>query len=654
MPKRSKRNNKRRGSSSERKEDGSAKGSDNVASDVGSQDDSGSHTVENPEVTTGISELPGVQSESQVEEVAVWGEESALPPKEETFGKSAEAEETSAGLSARPESPAKDDQILDAAAASPFLTPSGLNGNKATGQDVELTFSPGSDTEGKVVATAEETAPVETSTDSPALMVSDSPGMNQTAIRVSPPLAEEDMLRQSVDLASMVPVPQTPATAQPLVVSEGAIATDGSITVSVQPLEIVTAPSPAKTDDRSGSIPLSTKSQVAAAYPQSPAQIVIPTPSAANPPAPSVAVLENANSTLAFTPKTPSLAIPPVPVASSEPLTPAIPVAVPITPQQVVLPVENPAHERSTSRDRISAFISVTDSTNNNGSGMGSPLQAAGMSPPRGAALDSMALSEDPVLSKSIPSASKATLNKEPEPMAITASSAGPEGPFMPIDFEAAVVRLTGRTGKSVREGAVRGKPAGFLSKCATCFGLKKVSEDSLSADLLEDKDMQETLFSTPFDSQFEVHRRLLQTLAGGSVGLIGDEWKVFGFRSIDPAEELNEKGNGVFHALCMLYAHNELGVQAKRAFGTSSIALSSAVVALAKAGDLNRLYNKERQVLSVTCHVYCALLKKFLEVGNVQSVVVQAQSPSGLADIISLLPFPEYVSTSQAVATKI
>jgi hypothetical protein len=651
MPKRSKRTHKRRGSSAERNTNGEVGVAEKVGSDAGSQDEGGSMTNESlgetsptgediPNAETVDDKISESQSQIQVEQT--------LPEP--------------AVVQVVPGSPSKDDQVLDAAAASPFLTPSGVSAPKAV-PDVELTFSPGSETGtvGKVMA--------------------DSPGVNKTAIRESPAVApEDDLLRQSVDLAAMGTTATPKATAV-------AVAEDGTITVSVEPLEIVTGQSP-KTD-RSGSVPLSTISPVVA-YPQSPAlgvvatplsaSAVIPTPlsasivapaktpiagspiasptlppavdsrtptavvaptavspksppaveestaeapaevptEAVSPPVPAVAVLENSEATLAVTPMTPSLAVPPIPIA---------------------MPSEgNPAQERSISRDRISAFISTT-------------------SPPRGTAMDSMALAQDPEMQRSIQSSSG--LPNEPVPVAITQSSAGPDIPFSPIDFETAFVRLTGRTGKSIRNSSAKDSSTqtSFFGKCMTCFG-KGPSGNTLAKDLLEDKNAQTTLFSTPFDSQFEIHRRMLQTVyvvlsASGAnrEALVGEHWKNIGFKTTDPSTELNEKGNGVFHVLCMLYLVQEIGdlVRGTSKFAEYSLGLSSAAVALAKGGNLNSLYNRHRQVTPVTCHVQCAMFKRFLEVGDVFAVVTQAQTSTGLNEIVELIPYPELVAVTSA-----
>ena len=616
--------------------------SENVGSDAGSQDDSGSLANESIGDTspTGDDFLVSGTGEDKVSEVPV-------PVTTE------QVVEEPVIVPVVPGSPSKDDQVLDAAAASPFLSPSGLTATKGVA-DVELTFSPGSET-GTVTK-----APVDQ-------VMGDSPGVNQTAIRVSPPIPEEDLLRQSVDLATMPALSTTTPKA-----TASAVAEDGSITVSVEPLEIVTGQTP-KTD-RSGSVPLSTTSPVVA-YPQSPAvgvgatplsaSAVLPTPlsssltpkvggipskpaspagkpsspakvddpkspasllSPAVPPAPLVAVLENAEATLTVTPMTPSLSIPPIPIASES---------------------DNPAHERSISRDRISAFISTTS-----------------VSPPRGTAMDSMALSEDPAMQRSIQTSAGA----EPVIVAITESSAGPEMPFSPIDFETAIVRLTGRTGKSVRESPAspRSSSGGFFgSICIKCFGGKSTgsSSENLSKELLDDKNAQTTLLSTPFDSQFEIHRRMLQTvyivLTGESSreALIGEHWKKIGFQSVDPATELNEKGNGVFHVLCMLYLLQEIGNEVRAGadqsgFAQFSIGLSSGVVALAKGGNLNYLYNRHRQVTPVSCHVHCAMVKRYLEVREVVSVVNQAQTSTGLAEIVNLVPYPDHVAVTAENAT--
>jgi hypothetical protein len=595
MPKRTKRNTKRRGTSSERKEDGSAAGSDTLGSDAGSQDEVQSVSNDAPEVVASATEA--VEAPAEVAPAADAQEVVAAPVKADP----AAIVETPAVpvveepvVEKAPESPAKDDQVLDAAAASPFLTPSAVGvkplESEAAIQEAELTFSPGSDAAVPNIDTAE--------TESPPLMVSHAP-------------AEDDLLRQSVDLAT-IPAPATP-----------------SITITVEPLEII-APSPAASLP-----PLSTKTPMPpVAYPQSP-MVVVPTPSAANPPAPSVVVLENANSTMNVVPMTPSLSVPPIPIADS-PKTVSIPLVVE-SPKVVNIPVvaESPKvvsipgsglgtpaaptiPETSAAMERISAFISE------------------GSSPPRGTGLDSLALAEDPNIFKSIPPAVEEV--EAPAQQTITASLAVTDAPFVPLDSEAAMLKLTGRSSKPQTEMSAPVKPSGFLSMCANCFGFSKSKIDGLE----EERDVQTTLLSTPFDAQLETHRRMLQSFANEPLALIDEEWKKFGFRTVDPSGELNEKGNGVFHALCLLYGVQELGKSAQ--VGANGIMISSAVVAMAKAGDLNELYNKHRQVLVVTCHVYCALMKRFLEVGDVNAVVVQAQAPAGLQEILDQWPLPQQV----------
>lgn len=349
-----------------------------------------------------------------------------------------------------------------------------------------------------------------------------------------------------------------------------------------------------------------------------------PARSLANPPAPSVVILDEANTTMHVNPATPSLSIPPIPV------------------------VEDPS-ARSTSRDRISAFISANEG------------EAGASSPPRGAALDSIALNEDPALAS-------LAAPKSLSPVPITKSMAGPEPPFMSIDFDSAHLRLTGRTGKSVRldQTGITESSGGLFGMCKTCFGLKKSVK--LTKDLSEDRDMQTTLISTPFDPQFEIHRRMLQTVYAsvsgktGNVSLKGDHWKSnMGFKSNDPATDLNEKGSGgVFSVLCMLYLSQEFrpevsSMKDRSRFAAASILLSNAVSDLVKAGKLNSMYNNQRQVVHVTCHVFAAMFKKSMQASEslegtaLDSVIAQAQTVAGLAQIVELVPFPQQVAVSEA-----
>ena len=684
MPKKGKRSNKRRGSSSERR-DGAQRSdaSNSNASGDASQDELSSQII---------------------------GEAETAPTIEpsETVETKVDAVEATSSIQ-KIESPSKEDQILDPTGVSPFLTPSGLAAKQvlpanSSTKDVELVFSPGSDAD-VPLATEQVVVADAVVSESPVPIMGDSPETTQTVIRQSPPintgLGDDDLLRQSVDLSG-IPVPETPANpsdipksakASPSMSAVKASGTteDGAITVTVEALEVSGPVSP-KTD-RSGSIPMATTSPVP--YPKSPSiqlptlsgtpkviavdaplspsvgrvggtplvsSVVIPgtpsvmipsstpkvalvpeTPSVvlqtattpkvgdssgtpkvasvvipesaispANPPAPAVAVMEDSSATQDVTPATGSLSIPPVPIAVDP----------------------NP---RSMSRDRISAFISATDAA----------------SPPRGTGLDSLALLEDPSLVKL----------SGVEPVPVTVSSAGPEAPFMPIDFETAIVRLTGRTGKSMDQTTTGGasKPeAGIFGACKTCFGFRK--SVALAKDLGEDRDMQTTLLSTPFDPQFEIHRRMLQTVfssltgePGSSVALKGEHWvKQIGFRSADPAEDVNKNDslvNGVIHVLSMLYLIEEFRADIPASFSSSfaatSIEISGAVLNLAKAGKLNALYNKQRQVIHVTCHVYAGLMKRCFANITAEAVIAQAQSETGLNELLDSVPFPERVVAS-------
>jgi hypothetical protein len=211
------------------------------------------------------------------------------------------------------------------------------------------------------------------------------------------------------------------------------------------------------------------------------------------------------------------------------------------------------------------------------------------------------------------------------------------------------------------RTGGASSKPeTGIFGACKTCFGFRK--SVALAKDLGEDRDMQTTLLSTPFDAQFEIHRRLLQTVfscltgePGSSVALKGGHWvNQIGFRSADPAEDINKNDslvNGVIHVLCMLYLIEEFRADIPASFSSSfaatSIEMSCAVLNLAKAGKLNAMYNKQRQVIHVTCHVYAGLMKRCFANITAEAVIAQAQSETGLNELLDSVPFPERVVAS-------
>lgn len=440
-------------------------------------------------------------------------------------------------------SPEKEDQVLDAAAASPFLTPSGLRSNPAV-QHSEFVLSPGTEGEYPLAKADEGTKGI-----------------------------EDDLLRQSVDLATMnLDATQSPAVAGPVGTSA-----DGQVVVTVEaePFDQTSSPR----TDLSGSIPVSATSPLA--YPQSPANNQlppIPTPKVGGTPA-----TPNTNS---------AMLLPPHTLASS---------VITVT-TEAASPVKSVAFEPETGRMQFQA-------------------------PSRAEGLDSLTLQADTVLLQS--------LGANTTPVSIMTTSASPTlSSFHPISFEEAMVSLTGSSGKSWRMANAsdasttvpsRSQSSLFSFLCR-CFG----SSTALAPQLAADNDAQTMLVNTRFDANVETHRRIIQTIylffsgsgetAGTNLPLVGPHWKSIGFASADPASELSS----IFDLVCVLFLIEDFGAEAQRIFKISvqhgwnfaaiCVSLAGFASKATASGSLNSSYNSSRQVVPVTCKLFVGLLKRLGE----------------------------------------
>jgi hypothetical protein len=468
------------------------------------------------------------------------------------------------------ESPEREDQVLDAAAASPFLTPSGLRIKTAGDVNVqqsEFNLSPG--TEGEENQGTDRRAEI--------------PG--------------DDLLRQSVDLAQLNLETTTPRYPQISSVRSSprsvagpvATSTDGQVTVMVEGEPFEQAGMSPRTD-RSGSIPVSATSPLP--YPQSPASQLPPIPT------------PKVSSVISGTPKSvylPALSTPAGPVAVGTPTKLMVSIATPLSSTIFA------STEMVSSPVKSVAFEPVPGTTQ---------FQAA----PRTQGLDSVALQADTILFESL--ATTATAG----PISIMTNSTTPTRAFQPISFEEAMVSLTGSSGKSWRMVNTCIPPketssTSFLSAFCSCFGSSK---SALLPVLEHDKNTQNMLMSTRFDPAVLTHRRLLQTIYVYFTGderdnlpMVGPHWKSIGFASLDPSTELGS----VLNLVCILTLIEDYGIDAQRifksslqqgwAFSAKCAALAGAASRAASRGALNRSYNDARQVVPVTCLLFVGLLKR-------------------------------------------
>jgi hypothetical protein len=127
-------------------------------------------------------------------------------------------------------------------------------------------------------------------------------------------------------------------------------------------------------------------------------------------------------------------------------------------------------------------------------------------------------------------------------------------------------------------------------------------------------------------------------------VSVLGDHWKRLGFASGDPVTEINNAG-GVLHALCMLYLMQEFSEDATALANKAanlaelSLAASRLAVEIAQSGRLTADYNKQRQVIGVTCLLYSAIVRKALATGSVEGVRSEIRSAEGLARLLEVAP---------------
>ena len=209
---------------------------------------------------------------------------------------------------------------------------------------------------------------------------------------------------------------------------------------------------------------------------------------------------------------------------------------------------------------------------------------------------------------------------------------------FVPVSFDEAMSHIAGTTGRSLRipdnvAPLMPRKPSAMESllavlTCKACLGTPQVR---LAQELDQDKDVQTILSNTPFNSQVEIHRKIMQALWAfyfgkanvHSLEMVGDHWGKLGFQSIDPSVEVNRAiPGGVLNLLHILFlienypsdAKKWLSVSDQLPFAGVSIAMSCLALEMASKGALNAQYNKDRMVTPVTAHFYVGLMRRVYE----------------------------------------
>jgi len=213
---------------------------------------------------------------------------------------------------------------------------------------------------------------------------------------------------------------------------------------------------------------------------------------------------------------------------------------------------------------------------------------------------------------------------------------------FVPITFDEAMSHIAGTTGRSMR---VPDNLAPLVPRkltpmenimailtCKACLGSPVVR---LAQELDQDKDVQTILSNTPYNSQVEIHRKIMQTIWSFFFGnsniegleMVGEHWAKLGFQSIDPSVEINRSTpGGVLNLLHVLFLIENYPTDARKwlamagssndrlPFAGVSISMSSLALEKAARGTLNAQYNKDRMVTPVTGHFYVGLMRRVFE----------------------------------------
>lgn len=147
---------------------------------------------------------------------------------------------------------------------------------------------------------------------------------------------------------------------------------------------------------------------------------------------------------------------------------------------------------------------------------------------------------------------------------------------------------------------------------------------------------------------------------------MVGEHWAKIGFQTTDPAAELNASG-GVFTLVCVLYFIDEFGIDAQAIFresqifkfATAAIAAAGTAFAVAGKGKLNAKYNSQRQVVAVTCRLFVGLIKQFAaswnqatfsveEVERIKRALLKTvESDEGISKVLDEAPAPRAVAAS-------
>ena len=235
------------------------------------------------------------------------------------------------------------------------------------------------------------------------------------------------------------------------------------------------------------------------------------------------------------------------------------------------------------------------------------------------------------------------------------------------ITFEEALVQIAGTSGKSVKieqEPSVVPQKLRLWTNCCSLFGRGVVK---LHANLEADRDVQTILSNTPFNPQVDVHCQVLQTINVfftnyDNAPMVGAHWEKLGFGHADPAVDLNVH-NGVLNAMHMLFFVDEFSEDARAlfhachagglSFASTSIAITNLTVQTASKGGLNAACNAASNYLYVSSRLYVGLFKQFVnewKINNygitdfekaMKTVTKLVQSQESIDNLLTSAPSP-------------
>ena len=208
---------------------------------------------------------------------------------------------------------------------------------------------------------------------------------------------------------------------------------------------------------------------------------------------------------------------------------------------------------------------------------------------------------------------------------------------FIPTSFEEAMSHVAGTSGRSMRlpdnlAPLAPRKLTPFenimaVLTCKACLGAPAMR---LAQELEQDRDVETILSNTPYNSQVEIHRKIMQTIWSFFFGqsnidrleMVGDHWGKLGFQAVDPSVEINRSiPGGVLNLLHILFLIENHASDARKwlnneklPFAGVSISMSSLALEKGSRGTLNAQYNSERMVTPVTAHFYVGLMRRAFE----------------------------------------